>query len=338
MSDKTHIEWTNATWNPVTGCTKVSAGCKHCYAERDWARLSANPATRYYGRAFTDVQCHSDVLELPLRWTKPRRIFVNSMSDLFHPDVPDQFIADVFAYMAYARHHTFQVLTKRPERMRALLTNHEWIEEMYSASTALAHDDACEILGRRGAFDANRRTGTDIRAFDPTFSLSNVWLGVSVEDQATADERIPLLLQTPAAVRWISAEPLLGPMNLAQIRDADVLLFPLAGEVSGEGRNEPMPLRNGGIDWVVAGGESGPKARPMHPNWARSLRDQCAAAGVSFLFKQWGEFLPIPDAEDRGLIASGLNPVRSAMMRVGKKTAGRLLDGILHDGYPEARS
>jgi protein gp37 len=340
VSDKTHIEWTDATWNPVTGCTKVSAGCKHCYAERDWARLSANPQTRYFGRAFTDVQCHEGVLDLPERWQRPRRIFVNSMSDLFHDGVPDEFIDEVFAAMARSPQHVFQVLTKRPARMLVYLSQAEGhIRDL------VKYEPAAEIM---------------------RWPLPNAWLGVSVEDQATTDERIPLLLLTPATVRWISAEPLLGPMNLAQIRDEEVLLFPLAGEVSGEGRNEPVPLRNGGINWVVAGGESGPKARPMHPEWARSLRNQCVAAGVPFLFKQWGEWSPddageTPHADTVGILPSGdcayysqgyVAPFdqherlmaagnvrldgRTLMDRVGKKRAGRLLDGVPHDGYPAA--
>lgn len=284
MSDKTGIEWTEATWNPVTGCSKVSQGCKHCYAERDWARLSAPRPTPniYTGRAFTDVRCHPERLDQPFRWSKPRRIFVNSMSDLFHENVPDSFIKEVFRVMATEAHHTFQVLTKRAKRMRDLLIR--WRED----GTFRYHDD---------------------------MAPASIWLGVSVEDQAAADYRIPLLLRTPAAVRWISAEPLLGPINLVEAFDS-----------------EPS------LDWIVAGGESGTHARPMHPDWVRSLRDQCATAGVPFLFKQWGEY-----AEDRQHgKATGLSgPIRACRFddgtlveRIGKKAAGRHLDGKLHDEYP----
>jgi protein gp37 len=296
VSDGTKIEWTEATWNPVTGCTKVSAGCKHCYAERDWARLSANKATRYFGRDFTDVQCHEDVLDLPQRWTRPRRIFVNSMSDLFHPSVPFGFIADVFGEMAIADWHTFQVLTKRPERMLEFFASHE------------NHP-----------------------------APSNVWLGVSVEDQAAADERIPLLLKTKAAVRWISAEPLLGRVDLCETfgmwwnQTMDCFESTSA---AGFNRN-PNNLRETAIDWVVVGGESGPKARPMRAEWARSLRDQCAAAGVAYLFKQWGEWAPYNRGRQDGAVLETENSLDMPMQRVGKKLAGRMLDGVQHDGYPK---
>lgn len=315
MSDQTGIEWTDATWNPVTGCTKVSAGCKHCYAERDWARLSANPATRYHGRAFGDVQCHADVLELPLRWKRPRRVFVNSMSDVFHPDVPDCFIDRVFAVMALARQHTFQVLTKRADRARDYMLG--------SRRSAIdAQVDHLMMTGKHGRFGGFH------------WPLPNVWLGVSVEDQATADERIPLLLQTPAAVRWISAEPLLGPVTLA---------------LHGHRMGVQASAVRGVIDWVVVGGESGPKARPMHPAWVRDLRDQCAAASVAFLFKQWGEWFPASIGQSGTQLGAwkgstfmpGWGDIKTPdnnMVRAGRKCFGaRLLDGVTHDAYPGRR-
>ncbi|MEB8474567.1 phage Gp37/Gp68 family protein [Acidithiobacillus ferriphilus] len=251
MSDKTGIAWTNATWNPITGCTKVSQGCKNCYAEREWARLSANPkATAYYGRAFTDIRCHPDRLtEGPIRWRKPRMIFVNSMSDLFHEKVPFEFIDEVFEVINCSPMHTFQILTKRPERM---------LEYFQRSEIAWAVEEG---------------------------PLDNVWLGVSVEDQATADERIPLLLQTPAAVRWVSAEPLLGPIDLEEV---PVGMF---GPLRPYGGSVPDTPR---LDWVVCGGESGgPKARPTHPDWAEDLKSQCEEADVPYFFKQWGEWLPV---------------------------------------------
>ena len=269
MSDKTGIAWTNATWNPVTGCTKVSQGCKHCYAEREWVRLSANPkATTYYGRDFTDVACHAERLDQPLRWTKPRMIFVNSMSDLFHESVPDDFIDQVFAVMALAEKHIFQVLTKRPERMLAYLTS----------------KNRMDIIGEKAMPTVSKN---DFGLLE--WPIKNVWLGVSVEDQKTADERVPLLLQTPAAVRWVSAEPLLGPIDLEEV---PVGMFGPLRPYGGSGSDTP------GLEWVVVGGESGPKARPMHPDWAEDLQSQCEEAGIPFFFKQWGEWLPVNQMTD----------------------------------------
>jgi protein gp37 len=320
MSKKTGIEWTEATWNPVTGCSKVSQGCKHCYAERDWARLSAprEKPNIYTGRKFTDVQCHPERLDQPIRWTRPLRIFVNSMSGLFHPDVPDAFIDKVFAVMALAPWHTFQVLTKRPERMLE-----------YVAGVTLAR-----LMAASEGLPCAPRSA-------PDWPLPNVWLGVSVEDQVAADERIPLLLQTPAAVRWISAEPLLGNVDVHH----------RLGPCVFSGRD---PWATGrGIDWLVVGGESGPKARPMHPDWVRSIRDQCQAAGVPWLFKQWGEWAPYPGEwtwDDPGVRYgewigdawlenqwSAEEGATERMWRVGKKAAGRLLDGVLHEEYPLSR-
>jgi len=329
MGDKSRIEWTESTWNPTTGCTKVSQGCKHCYAERDWTRLVHLPA--YQGRAFTDVECHPERLDQPLRWKRPRRVFVNSMSDMFHESVPDGFIDRVFAVMALAKQHTFQVLTKRPRRML----------------------DYCKTLGKHNGIDRvsiaaqqmSSKTGFLWHKGDVGWNLPNVHLGVSVEDQATADERIPLLLQTPAAVRWISAEPLLGPV------DIQLSINRVPWRIGGG---------DAGLHWVVTGGESRPKARPTHPDWFRSLRDQCKAAGVPFLFKQWGEW-QIASIENghydcnmamnsahwihidgaitkpsclREDIPTAISCKAYAMIKVGKARAGRLLDGVLHDEYP----
>jgi protein gp37 len=329
MADKTGIEWTDATWNPTTGCAKVSAGCKHCYAERDWARLVHLPA--YAGRAFTDVECHPNRLDQPLRWKRPRRIFVNSMSDLFHEDIPDEFIDQVFAVMALSPQHTFQILTKRADRMREYLSDTLRLEKIYIQWHSVSGSPR-EAQG---------------------WPLPNVWVGVSVEDQGAANERIPLLLETHAAVRWISAEPLIGRVDLCETFgmwwNQTMGCFE-SFHSSGFNRN-PHNWAEKAIDWVVVGGESGPKARPMHPEWAQSLRDQCAAAGVQFLFKQWGEWAPTAmgsanrpfDQQQavRGDDIAGTvfgEPGKQFMwpvVRVGKKAAGRLLDGVQHDGYPE---
>lgn len=308
MADKTKIEWSDATWNPVTGCAKVSQGCKHCYAERDWCRLVHMPA--FAGRAFTDVACHPERLDQPLRWKKPRRVFVNSMSDLFHEAVPEDFIDEVFGVMAYAAQHTFQVLTKRPARMAEYLKTDRRFQWADAAVRQFGGVDPDAV---HDAVNYGKR------------ELPNVWIGVSIEDQATADERIPLLLQTPAAVRWVSAEPLLGPSDISEYlrgwRDstaspAGVWLAPK-------------------LDWLVLGGESGPKARPMHPQWARDLRDQCAAAGVPFLFKQHGEWAHSPEIIDAGGSMFHRFDDGVWMQRIGKKAAGRLLDGVLHDDFYE---
>jgi len=315
MADKSGIEWTDATWNPVTGCTKVSSGCKHCYAEREWPRMT-RLVPSYAGRDFTDVRTHADRLDQPMRWKRPRRIFVNSMSDLFHEDVPNEFLPEVFAVMAAAPRHVFQVLTKRPERMREALNDPIFFEAV-----------ACI------AFQVHR---FEITADD--WPLPNVWIGVSVEDQAAADERIPLLLGTPAAVRWISVEPLLGPVDLMNCEHPNYSIPAdyLSGQDSRSGNDQ------GTVDWVVVGGESGPKARPMHPDWVRLLRDQCAASSVPFLFKQWGEYLsaeldecPCGPPDSDWMWADGspwdkFDGQRGMALfrRVGKKRAGRLLDDV----------
>lgn len=319
MGDTTHIEWTDATWNPVTGCTRVSPGCVNCYI--DWA-----PPFRVEGRHFTDrdgnrshaigattgVRLHPDRLDWPLRkrsW-RGKRVFVCSLADLFHDDVPDEYIARVFAVMALTPEVTYQVLTKRPARMRALLAS--------------------------GTFAGMVWRDVD----DLSWPLPNVWLGVTVEDQERADQRIPILLDTPAAVRWLSCEPLLGRVALGTCRRHR------NGSIHDNGYGECADChvldgwegKYRRIDWVVAGGESGPGARPMHPDWARSLRDQCAAAGVPYLFKQWGDLVTEEQApEDITLPAVSwrhLGDDQPPVWRVGKKRAGRLLDGVQHDGYP----
>ena len=347
MADATRIEWTDATWNVVTGCAVVSPGCTNCYAMKlAGTRLKHHPSRAgltidskagpvWNGR----VRFNAEWLTQPLRWSRPRRIFVAAHGDLFHEGVTDDQLDQIFAVMALAPQHTFQVLTKRPERMRAyfarLTSSQVGREHETCIAPELLDDAAAAVLGTHG------------NALDETpWPLPNVWLGVSVEDQARADERIPLLLETPAAVRWISAEPLLGPVDLSeiQVHGGDSVIYPLQWTtdcVDLHGNDHPdVPP----IDWVVAGGESGPGARPMHPDWARQLRDQCAAAGVPFLFKQWGDWAPdpVPPGSARGFHAWAHPPVGKGpggtVYLVGKRTAGRLLDGWLHDAYPEARA
>ena len=235
MSTQSRIEWTESTWNPVTGCTKISPGCKHCYAERMAKRLCAMGQANY--KDGFRLATHEHVLETPLSWKKPQIVFVNSMSDLFHKDVPFEFISSVFDTMRRAYWHQFQVLTKRSARLAQLSSRLDW--------------------------------------------PPNAWMGVSIE---TAEYlfRADHLRQTRAAVRFLSLEPLLGPLSNINLR---------------------------GVDWVIVGGESGPRARPMDPSWVREIRDHCESAEVPFFFKQWGG--------------------------VHKKKAGRVLDGQTWDAMPD---
>jgi len=238
MATNSHIEWTEMTWNPVTGCTKISPGCKHCYALTMSKRLRAMGVERYRG-GFA-LRLHDDLINLPRRWKRPRVVFVNSMSDLFHEGVPQEFIQAVFRTMAACPQHTFQVLTKRADRLAELAGDLDWPD--------------------------------------------NVWMGVSIES-ARYYQRIDDLRTVPATVRFLSCEPLLGPLD---------------------------ELNLAGIGWVIVGGESGPKARPMKADWVLSIRRQCAAARVPFFFKQWGG--------------------------VRKHTTGRELEGRTYDEMPELAS
>jgi len=237
MAQNSKIEWTESTWNPVTGCTKISAGCKNCYAERIALRLKAAGSPNY-ANGFR-VTVHPHALEIPLRWKQPRIIFVNSMSDLFHKDIPFDFVSKIFNVMCEASHHRFQVLTKRSGRLLQLSGKLPWPD--------------------------------------------NIWMGVTVESNDYTF-RIEKLRQTGAAVKFVSFEPLLSPIPNINLE---------------------------GIDWVIVGGESGPGARPMKPEWATDIRDQCLAADVPFFFKQWG----------------GIN----------KKRTGRTLDGQTWDEMPLPR-
>lgn len=333
MADGTKIEWTDATWNPIVGCSVTSPGCTNCYAMRlAGTRLKHHPSRAGLtvdskaGPVWTgETRFDEKALTQPLRWKRPRKIFVCAHSDLFHPATSDEWIDRVFAVMALCPQHTFQVLTKRPERMRSFITNFRGDNAFPTAA----------------------------------WPLPNVWLGVTAEDQTRADERIPVLLATPAAKRFVSVEPMLGKVSFAhRYRSGgyDNWLngerwFPGAGSINSE------TVRGGtNLDWVICGGESGPGARPMHPGWVRSLRDQCAAAGVPFLFKQWGEwadqgpawgtasgsaadlhgchFVRPDGSSTTDREASGAGAY--AMYREGKRAAGRLLDGIEHNEFPEA--
>ncbi len=317
MVDKTGIQWTDATWNPVTGCEAVSPGCDHCYAASlASGRLSKLPAYEGLaedGRFNGTVRLLPERLDQPLRWTRPRMVFVNSMSDLFHKDIPDEYIARVWAAMAVAWRHTFQILTKRPGRMRSLLNRADWPDLV---------DLAIRDLMTSGRISQAEAANAPL--LDGGW-LPNVWLGVSAEDQRWADVRIPLLLETPAAVRFVSAEPLLGPIDFGG-GECDHIRYSCA-EVGCWG----------GLDWVIVGGESGAHARPMHPDWARAIRDSCRADGTAFLFKQWGEWRPLAGNECAQVGDDWPTGTHGLMCRrVGKHAAGRELDGRTWDEFPEA--
>jgi protein gp37 len=367
MATTTSIEWTRnddgsagRTWNVVTGCDKVSPGCDHCYAENIARRFAGGPG---FPNGFA-VTVHPERLTAPLRWRKATNVFVNSMSDMFHKDISDDLLAQMFAVMAATPQHTYQILTKRHGRMRSLLANPAFVERF----------DA-EFLD----LTVNRFPHLAVEHWG--WPLPNVHLGVSCEDQQWADVRIPALLATPAAVRFLSCEPLLGPIDLAgPLVDGchrPLLTYWLTGR-PGYGPEEVgptgvamRPLTVGPrIDWVIVGGESGPGARPMHPDWARQLRDQCVTADVPFFFKQFGEWgldspldkdgrivpgprgtgitvandgtvyqpgdLSYPDGPRYGeAVRADHNRANlTAMYRLGKHASGRELDGRTWDEMP----
>lgn len=384
MTQETKIEWTERTWNPIVGCSLASPGCTNCYAMRMAYRLSKNPKTpQYHGTAkmengnpvFTGkLELVEKALLEPLKRKAPTTYFVNSMGDLFHEDMPDEWIDRVFAVMALCPQHTFQVLTKRADRMR------DYMMRCYGRVLDLVSDR----FERGWPFEFWQAVGIE-RFADAEFTirtswpLPNVWLGVSVEDDKRAVARIPDLLATRAAIRFISVEPLLGPIDWKRwlptgrkVKRPDgrieteahyyMTLCTSCGWIGsselcgsdywGDDSDVYCPdCNNGGadhevpsVDWVICGGESGPGARPMHPDWARSLRDQCGASGAAFFFKQWGEWLPIPAerhpieyTDHRGHAESvTFKADGQQCVKVGKKAAGRLLDGREHNGFPPA--
>lgn len=398
MSDNTKIEWADATVNAINGCSVTSPGCTHCYAMklagtrlRDHPTRAGLTTQTKAGPVWNgEVRLHEPALLQPLKWKRPRRIFWNAHGDTFHDAVPDESIDRLLAVCALTPQHTHMILTKRSKRMR------EYMNSQFPRRVArLVVDWLVEGLIKHGKNWPVMTVG-DLDCPDDIIiprRLPNVWLGVSVEDQTRADERIPDLLATPAAIRFISAEPLLGPVDLTRIGfgqydnedDIRVWIDALKGgdwsaEIDNNGALCGIARASGGdkLDWVIAGGESGPNARPMHPDWARSLRDQCAAAGVPLHFKQWGEWAPVshmseellediyypapersPDASRRckvdqcvlhkdgkrfdgnamfelGAFWQGTGAM--TMFDVGKKLAGRLLDGVEHDGLPEPRA
>ncbi len=386
MSQNSKIEWTDRTWNPVVGCRACSPGCAHCYAETMSNRLAAmakkdiadgkDPGRkRGYLNVIQDggwrgnVQTVPEALGDPLKWRSPQKVFVNSMSDLFYGDdadrraceskgipfepVPFEFIDQVFAVMALTPRHTYQILTKRTGRMAEYTSDptmpgriyrliNDWLDDGEGGFLGKYYDEAHNVTGWR--------TEGDPTEPEWILPLPNVWLGTSVENQAMADKRIPELLQVPAAVRFLSCEPLLGLVDLSQyLRARQCSQCGQEWDAAACGPTHAALKNDPGIHWAIVGGESGPGARPMHPDWARSIRNQCVAAGVPFFFKQWGEWAPGENAEnpstrteqtatwfdDRWQLGT-LTPKQSeelhyedqpALFRLGKKSAGRLLDG-----------
>jgi protein gp37 len=352
MAGKSPIEWTEHTWNPIVGCSIVSPGCTNCYAMKMARRIEAMGVVNHYNGCTKVVNGNAvwtgklalasdDILLQPLRRKKPTTYFVNSMGDLFHEDAPDEWIDLTLAIGALCPQHTLQILTKRADRMRAYMTTPHRkriiAERAMDVANKLAH-----VAGHRARPSLDHFSA----CFAGSGPFPNIWLGVSTERQQEADERIPHLLQTPAAVRFISAEPLLGPINLldtiARWQDS-----PETQRAWVDGRSATR-VGEQLINWVIVGGESGPAARPMHPAWARSLRDQCEVAGVKFFFKQWGCWAPItelpeePQDKPYGEFHGGADWIASctcsegdgAMFNVGKKAAGRLLDGREHNSKP----
>lgn len=391
------IEWTEKTWNPIVGCSKVSAGCKNCYAIRMAWRLQHihHSAEKYAGTVEKSAagqlnwtgKVNTIEIELlkPLKWKTPAMIFVNSESDLFHESIPFEFIDKVFAVMALCPQHTFQVLTKRAARMVEYFKrrDEDMREIQEAAEIIVCTDPLLFYVTEKLKGEARKQIGpvhitstilphlkesgwywdvtyTDFGkesrlAYEGQWPLKNVWLGVSVENQQAADERVPLLLQVPAAVCFLSCEPLLGPVNLMHI-DADGAGHKEYCQINAlTGRHTDMarPCADVNIiDWVIVGGESGKDARPMHRMWAQSLRDQCQKTGVSYFFKQWGEWVPCGQEPDfiagnevrkvRNLLPDG-SEYRTGVIRagdlacmklVGKNKSGRLLDGREWNEFP----
>lgn len=319
----TRIEWADRVWNPVIGCTKCSPACENCYAEalhnrRHKAWLAGKEMANCYAAPFDYVQFFPERLAQPLHWYKPSRVFVCSMADLFHEDVQHDWLLKVFAIMALSEKQTFMLLTKRPERAHAFLSAKDLRPQIEQA-----------INQKFGAKAGNE---FHCRAYSCGWPLPNVWLGTTIWDQPSADRAVPILLSTPAARRFVSIEPMLGPVELTHVRTASGVTWDtLADHADGDG-----PC----LDWVICGGETGPGARPMHPDWPRSLRDQCQAAGVPFFFKQWGEWEPPTDIGggyiSRPMDGRKVSIKGTIMARVGKARAGRVLDGRTWEEAPNA--
>ncbi len=361
MGDKTGISWTDATWAPARGCSRISEGCRNCYAERIAARFSG-PGQAFHG--FAQVVAPRDLLDrtggrhngwtrkvefqpsqlaVPLHWKKPRRIFCSSMTDIFHEELSNEQVAAIFGVMAACPQHTFQVLTKRAKRMREWF---EWIAKQDGGGfeTAVLHVEAGPHI-EDAIGDPNDQYGDDRATkacevlLDAGWPLRNVWIGVSVENQEAADERIPELLRTPAAVRFLSCEPLIGPVNLRRVRPSPMPIDSLTGGWGVDSNNDAHHKQDGRIGWVVAGCESGPGARVCEVEWLRSLRAQCSDTGTAFFLKQ-----AVAKIEHVQHSSGGSYPHAAIMAADGSKTkAGGVIelpymDGVQSRAFPKVNN
>lgn len=348
MAQKTNIEWTDMSVNPFraknieTGnighfCTKPSAGCKNCYAEKMQYRFGTHLNYDVRNRDKVELFLDESKLQAVLRRKKPTKYFWCDMTDMFLEDYPFEWIDKCFSVIALTPQHTHQILTKRPERMREYMKSR-------SPETGWTMNTELWALINKTYEENNPKSDNGIPP-EPKWPLSNCWLGVSCEDQKTADERIPILLDTPAAVRWISAEPLLGAIDLKHLHGEVVEIDCLNGT---HGVLRPHSGKNNKLNQVIVGGESGSNARPCHPDWIRSLRDQCVASGTAFFFKQWGAWQPFSTSDGRqitpfgnyGVIPENHNgrTFYPNFIKAGKKAAGRILDGRTWDEYPEVKA
>jgi protein gp37 len=324
----TKIEWTNETNNPFVGCTKISEGCKNCYALPMAVRNAHNhklpdEIREAYFSVISKIDgkwnwngkiafIESAIYKI-LGWNKSRMVFLCSMGDIFHENNSFDKINEVFNAIAISQEHTFQILTKRPERMLEYFTGN-----YYNKQKLFLHSIDSTLIG---------------------WPLNNLWLGVTAENQEQANKRIPILLQIPAAVRFVSVEPMLGPIDFYEITYGNQFHNVLNGVL--DITTSQLGILGDKLDWVICGGESGHKARPMNPEWVKSLRDQCKKAKVPFFFKQWGEYLPISRKEVEKYPLSkllGIAEHRMVYVKVGKKQAGRLLNGKEYKEMPKAKS
>jgi protein gp37 len=350
MAENSKIEWCDHTFNPWTGCTKVSPGCANCYAE-SWSKRSGivtwgkgqprrrtsegnwkqplkwnHDAAREWQSWTAAVEAGADAGKMPRR----PRVFCSSLADWLDDEVPIEWLIDLLELIRTTPNLDWLLLTKRPQN---------WSKRLAGATVRMLRN-----IGEKSDEYTDEAYCFIAQWLRRKVLHDNVWIGTTVEDQQRADERIPLLLEIPAKVRFLSCEPLLSFTDIQQVGDDNLTIYwPLVGKAISDGMNEPLNLKYGGIDWVIAGGESGPGARPMHPEWARALRDQCASAGVPFLFKQWGEWEPYQQGnlsymerfKETRILGNGPGATGWPMYLVGKKAAGRILDDVEHNGFPQ---